>query len=83
MWQRLGSGQDSNHESPLAIFDDDLRARSHSYHKRGEVVGRFSVRDMNDVLRHTVIILVYERMLRLSVMVRASSYLKSKSEKRP
>jgi hypothetical protein len=82
MWPWLGSRQDSNHESPLAIFDDDLRARSYSYRKRGEVVGRFSVRDMNDVLRHTLIILLYERMVRLPVMVREGSYLKSKFEKR-
>src|SRR6267378_2824660 len=49
---RLGGMKDRHR--PLAIFNDDFRARSHACHQRSEVARRFRLRDVGHILSHEV-----------------------------
>ena len=51
---RLGGTKDSYW--PLAIFDDDLRARANACHQSSKVARRFRLRDVNYVVSHDVIL---------------------------
>src|SRR6266516_822410 len=61
---------------PLAIFDDDLRARSHACHQRSKVARRFRLRNVDHILGHKTIIHRYLLMLWPSACVCSCTWLR-------